>query len=1618
MSSVNKKVSFAATTSPSAPPAEDEAGGAQLKNKAKGTQAVCKQFAASGQCSYGKKCKYVHSKADGAPQQKPPKSAVPAVPHHQVAAPVHPVAAAAAPKQPSHQPAAKAKPAGSQKLSEAEMDEIAKALFGDDEDEDEEMPALIPADGAGPNVAAQQADDDEAVPKRRYNIPWPISKPATERLSKVFPGILFTNNVSPASTHTHPELAVLRALAEERAYHHLNGARAALELAAGAGDGEEPPESRRHWIHDVGQHSGALRAKRAGFKRVWGNSPMLDATDAARIAETDRQIPRISDRRYCHHTVMECYQYSANNGGGGAILGGYDMAGVNLGHFAQVEGEAEPVDRYMAMFIHSLYYIPPLGEPGDIVDVLLTFTAPGLRAVAVVHEFDSVHGTFAGGEASYTVSHDGKVHMQVRGESHAYRHNDLSWLRRSSCAARNGQLVVWRRVARYGDCSLWEFVVTHGHIEVAPPETKTFLASMVDANYYGPLMPGDGEFGHGPFSDADRARFGPAIQHYEEITYSRMYSMGPILLTGISEKVSVPIPKRMLAAMSAYMAGRDHSNATFKLLCQKAKELCNSHSYPELHYGTADAQANAIMVCSMLAFVSGVERDAGIYQQIRHLAPQTTAVDDLKSSVGVPVRKVHIDYRLAAVAAAAAAAALAAYAGRSVAQSRLESARLRRLLAEQQRLAGMSVMERALERMRARAADRVQDAADAVRPPHGGGLRPAPRALPPGDLLGSALGAIVPFWRRTVDVVANVPAVIRVLGQGYDFLCGKAHGLLDGNTALVMLQTPVGAVVWSVVVAPLWEEAAKRYVIEPVARFVTRGSPEAGDLADRVGKIAAGSAFWVFENVVAGRSPFELPLLGLMHAGAAALPYEYGVLLHAAWNLLAVGRTSSLLVRLVTAARHGPRELLLAAFEHADPAAYLVELGVQWGLSYPAATISSPWVVVAGLALLAGAWYFGMPTGDAVTAVARGGVVKTGFPPHHTEYGIDRSTPATHEAVIYRHPVAWLPTTVTRAKPKVMSWSADYKDAGKLPTHELPKFAAAGLCSLATIPVVYAPHPYNTMIAFTNRQGLMHPLEADRRYPVMSARTGRPILTEDLFPVYHDYNPEAVGRYAAFKMRMFEWLFPGVGLEGDLSAGIFLERLDFDVWVLRFPAHSREGLQRAHTAILGREWSHRVGNSSAFSKMETQLVSTPVGIEPKDPRIILSGSEEHKAGTGPANHALSKMLGKSWRYGTEVRPGHFIVYCVGLDARELGLAREHMLRSVPDGEDFESDGIRYDSTRNRALKYSTFDVMKRVGYTSTELDLERATLDTRGRTKDGSKFKVWGRMQSGKTVTTAGNTETNGGTETYVTARCCDKISDADFRLVGSRPEDASQPVYVCTLTDAQCKELAEWFRDNYVCLVGGDDEAERLSRRALKAIHPDLRTAIVLYQKRKIAEMEQLGPRLEMVYREDPRDLTFYSGLFWPTTEGLVYGPLPFRALAKMGYYATAEKEMGGRNAYKLAGVVRGDAIGRLASVNHVPVLGHATRRVIELSEGAPAVSQQQIARIIGDPDKRVTSTKCYEPVLETEFMMAHRYGFYSPEWLAGFVKHLERVPGLPSSYYYPGMAEGIERDTGLALL
>jgi len=312
-----------------------------------------------------------------------------------------------------------------------------------------------------------------------------------------------------------------------------------------------------------------------------------------------------------------------------------------------------------------------------------------------------------------------------------------------------------------------------------------------------------------------------------------------------------------------------------------------------------------------------------------------------------------------------------------------------------------------------------------------------------------------------------------------------------------------------------------------------------------------------------------------------------------------------------------------------------------------------------------------------------------------------------------------------------------------------------------------------------------------------------------------------------------------------------LKRPDFNFWVNRFPPKRRAELQQAKSSLAnGEQWVDLV---VAFVKREKQLKSYPestnsqhIGVELFAPRIISGRKPLFQVVTGPITYSMTKQIAWMWNqdvsYGVEMapqerRPRTTIIYTSGMNAEQLGSCFEfHLARLSRLGAVMfkEEDQSRFDAHCGPEAVRLILHPYKTHHAPANAIKPLARLANTKGVTQHGIKYKIAATVKSGD-----GNT------------------SSGDTTVVGTAKEVQ--------------RERANIPPEEIITFNTGDDVLS-----IYLAKYNDVYTPIVDEHWISIGFNAKIHTFISQY------DAEYCSGRFWPTKDGLIFGPKPGRILAK----------------------------------------------------------------------------------------------------------------------------------------
>lgn len=394
----------------------------------------------------------------------------------------------------------------------------------------------------GPQVAAPQAalSTDGSLPIRELTSSVFLTSEKMKYITSKIPSIKVTN-MANSHHHDHPILNWDRQYAEGLAYTYL---RTVLKNKGFAHD----------WIVDIGgnpsRHARTADVNGTFGRKIWSCNPILSPSDVTRALNHDHQPLT------CKHIAQQC------------------VCRQPLAYFS----------------VDSLYYL----SPKEIA--LLVRRSSAKMLVAVVHEFEHAYGSFGMGEASYLMTSPSTVRMTVNGNSYAYEHSNLMWMKDThyNTGWRDLPSLCWTRVGGTTDHSYYMFTLSSVSFKSKENPEVTVAQAVQDAGYYGkcqssPLNP-----------KVDVSVVGQWISSPSTV----IYSFGPFFW--ISEKTNnnLIVPKRIVSDVAGLVMGKARNHETFKMVLNTVRQKSSRFNLP------FELMGRNIFAAVCLGFVRDVEDEA------------------------------------------------------------------------------------------------------------------------------------------------------------------------------------------------------------------------------------------------------------------------------------------------------------------------------------------------------------------------------------------------------------------------------------------------------------------------------------------------------------------------------------------------------------------------------------------------------------------------------------------------------------------------------------------------------------------------------------------------------------------------------------------------------------------------------------------------------------------------------------------------------------------------------------------------------------------------------------------------------------------------------------------------
>lgn len=261
--------------------------------------------------------------------------------------------------------------------------------------------------------------------------------------------------------------------------------------------------------------------------------------------------------------------------------------------------------------IHSLYYL----TPADIA-TLCQSSSTG-KLLSLTHDFDDTFGSFGAGEATYQFTDHDSLSMSVRGNTTAYRHSNLRWMRSGSCDVGSGTLA-WTKIDQYTGQSSHMFCYSSRKLPAAIPHANQLSPALQDTTYYGEVSIA------GPLNDKADISVGGDLLTLPGTT---IYSWGSYVL--VYQKTTNTImhcPKGAVSEAAMWSMGRERSPDNFKNLLAYMRYKMKNYNLP------AELLDSSVFASCSLGFIRNVAFETSVmHGVIKPLIPTISAHKDALS---------------------------------------------------------------------------------------------------------------------------------------------------------------------------------------------------------------------------------------------------------------------------------------------------------------------------------------------------------------------------------------------------------------------------------------------------------------------------------------------------------------------------------------------------------------------------------------------------------------------------------------------------------------------------------------------------------------------------------------------------------------------------------------------------------------------------------------------------------------------------------------------------------------------------------------------------------------------------------------------------------------------------
>jgi len=323
------------------------------------------------------------------------------------------------------------------------------------------------------------------------------------------------------------------------------------------------------------------------------------------------------------------------------------------------------------------------------------------------------------------------------------------------------------------------------------------------------------------------------------------------------------------------------------------------------------------------------------------------------------------------------------------------------------------------------------------------------------------------------------------------------------------------------------------------------------------------------------------------------------------------------------------------------------------------------------------------------------------------------------------------------------------------------------------------------------------------------------------------------------------------------------------------------------------------------------------GLLAAKPRPISSRSPPFQSRLGPVCYRLGERFNEIWN-GYSNQKGIRIIYTCGMTGQQLGKEVQRAIdRAGEQCIKAETDASTFDGSMSLELLSLPMFAYQMLGIDETAVELLYKEMETKGRTRGGSRYWYVGRRNSGDGDTSCGNSATNALTHKFLLHRTGMFIeNDSTIFVLGD---------------------------DNLMILRPSESYEEDAFRKALET------------------GLTKFGMIPKMEIREQ---FEFCSGLFYPVNlEGertLVWGPKIGRILYKTGF---VKKETSLKNMKReIVGTFKGLQL----TIGHIPILRTYMAKIFTEygNNGEPS----------HNPYNLLVTTQC-EMIPETQEFIMDRY-------------------------------------------